>query len=196
MGMASFLLAATATAYGAPVTQTAHATQSAHNQAAWRLFAGGPFTLLTLICFLAMVAVIAAGLGRLEGLTGLGTRAARRLEQGFVVPTLWGICALLVIFALTAVLFATKVLGFLGLIVILLAFCFTGLGTAVAGAVYGRGLAVNLGSLETDDLANMRLGLWILFLASVIPFVGWLFVFLAVAGGLGAVLQSLSTKKE
>ena len=156
-----------------------------------RLFLVGPLFLLLLTGCLATLALAAGALGRLDTLLRLGTRAAARLEMDRTIPVLWGLAAGLGVFLLAAVLFNTKVLALLGLAVLVIGFSIAALGLAAAALFVGTRLADAFTSLEADTFSVLRAGLWTLTLASAVPFAGWLLVVLALAAGIGAVLETL-----
>ncbi|HEX5323808.1 MAG TPA: hypothetical protein VFW40_08490 [Capsulimonadaceae bacterium] len=192
-GIAVLLLMSSAAQAAAPNARPV--PHHAGNDNALRLFLAGPSVILLLLASIAVVVLIAAGTGSLEKLVGLGTRAMRRMETGLVAPTLWGLCVGLLVFALVAMLFKTKVLAVLGAVVIVFAFCLLGMGICVAATVYGRGIALAAGSVELEDLSSMRLGLWTFLLASAIPFIGWIVILFATAAGLGAIVQCFTQRE-
>ena len=55
----------------------------------------------------------------------------------------------------------------------------------MAALSLGARLLDALGTLETETLPALRLGLWTLFLASFLPFLGWLLVLLCYRFGCG-----------
>ena len=117
------------------------------------------------------------------------------MEQGRAVPTLWGLAATVFLLALAAVLFSTKVLALLGILVLVAALALAGLGLGVAALGLGQRIQDACGSLTAEPLDGLKLGLWALLLASVLPFAGWLLVGLALAAGIGAVLELLVTRR-
>lgn len=145
---------------------------------------------------LVSLALLAVTFGRTEPLAGLGQRAAARLEQGRAVPTLWGLAATVFLLAASAVLFSTKVLDLLGVILLTVGLAFVSLGLGVAAMSLGTRLLDALGTLETETLPALRLGLWTLFLASFLPFLGWLLVLLCIASGVGALLETLTMRRS
>lgn len=151
---------------------------------------------MILLATLAALALLSVGLGRAEALARLGERAAARLEQGRAVPALWGLAASVFLLALAAVLFSTKVLALLGVLVLAAALALAGLGLGVAALGLGPRIQDACGSLTAEPLDGLRLGLWALLLASILPFVGWLLVGLALAAGIGAVLEMLVLRRS
>lgn len=119
-----------------------------------------------------------------------------RLEQGRAIQTLWGVAATVFLIALAGVLFSTKVLALLGALVLAACFALAGLGLGVAALGLGRRLQDAAGSLAAEPLDGLKLGLWALLLASLLPFVGWLLVVLALASGIGAVLELLVARRS
>ena len=160
------------------------------------LFLVGPLLVLLLIGCLAVLALAAAALGRLDALLRLGTGAAVRLETGRVIPALWGLAAGLGVFLLAAVLFNTKVLALLGVGVLAAGLSVAALGLAAAALFVGTRLADAFASLETETFNAMRAGLWVLLFASIVPFAGWLLVVLALASGIGTALEMLVVRTE
>ena len=126
----------------------------------------------------------------------LGERAALRLDRGQVVPTLWGLAATLLVLVLAVVLFQTHILALLGVFVLIAGIALAGLGLAAVALLLGQRLTEAFASLETELLSVLRLGLWVLLLAAFVPFAGWLLVLLALASGIGAVLETLVTRTQ
>lgn len=110
------------------------------------------------------------------------------------MPTLWGLAATLLILILAVVLFQTHVLALLGILVLLIGLALASLGLAAAALSLGQRLTDALAPLDMDMLPTLRLGLWTLLLAAFVPFAGWLLVLLALASGIGAVLETLLTR--
>ena len=150
---------------------------------------------MVLLATLAAFALLSLSLGRAEVLARLGERAASRLEQGRAVPTLWGLAATVFLLALAAVLFSTKVLALLGILILAAALLLAGLGLGVAALGLGQRILDACGSLTAEPLDGLKLGLWALLLASILPFIGWLLAGLALASGIGAVLELLVTRR-
>lgn len=159
------------------------------------LFLSGPAVLLLVLAALALFVLLLVGLRRTDGLAALGARAGERLERGGLLPTLWGLAAGVLVFAATAVLFGTKVLAILGVLTLLSGIVLLGFGLAVAALRVGRALAEALDQTPGEDVHALRLGLSVLFLASVVPFLGWLAAALAVVSGVGAVLEALFSRR-
>ena len=160
------------------------------------LFFGGPAVVLILLATLASFALLSVSLGRAETLARLGERAASRLDQGRAIPTLWGVAATVFLLALAAVLFSTKVLALLGVLALAVCLGLAGLGLGVAALGLGQRIHDACGSLTSEPHDGLRLGLWALLLASILPFVGWLLVGLALAAGIGAVLELLVSRRS
>lgn len=158
------------------------------------MFLGGPAIVLVLIAALAVLAVLSVAVGRMEPLARLGERATSRLDAGRAVPTLWGLAATVFLLALSAVLFSTKVLALMGVLVLIACLALAGLGLGAAALSLGQRLGDASGALTTETPDAIRLGLWTLLLASVLPFLGWLLVGLALASGVGAVLETLMAR--
>ena len=138
--------------------------------------------------------MLAAQTGRLDALARLGERAAARLERGRTVPTLWGLAAALLVLLLAAILFNIHAVALAGVFVLAAGLALASLGLAAAALPLGQRLRDALGSLDTEALPALRLGLWALALTSAIPFAGWLLVLLTLASGIGAVLETLLTR--
>lgn len=189
------LLLVSKVALAAPPS-SASVAKSAHGADAPRLFLAGPAIFLIVLSCVAAAALIVSAFGGLEKLTDSISAGARRLESGKALSVLWGLCVGVILIALAVVLFASKVLAVLGVIVLLIALAVFGAGLATAAITNGRAILAASGSLEIDDLACLRLGLWVLFFASSLPFLGWLVVLIATAGGLGAFGQQLLTRRE
>ena len=151
----------------------------------------GPLLLLLLTGCLAALTLAATALGRLGVLVRFGARASARLDVPRLVPALWGLAAGLGMFLLAAVLFNTHVLALLGLAVLIAGFSLAALGLAAAALSVGTRLSDAFASLESETFSVLRVGLWMLLLASAVPFAGWLLVLLALASGIGAVLETL-----
>lgn len=151
---------------------------------------------LCLLSGLASFALLVFVFGRAESLARLAERAATRLELGRAVPTLWGLAAIIFLLAASVVLFSTKVLALLGLLLLTVGLAVISLGLGVAALALGQRLLDALGTLETETLPALRLGLWTLFLASFLPFLGWLLVLLCIASGVGALLEILTARRN
>jgi hypothetical protein len=149
---------------------------------------------LFLTACLTVLGLLAVLLGRTGLLVRLGERAALRLERGRAVPMLWGLAAVLLVLLLAIILFQTHVLALLGVLVLVVGLVLASLGLGVVAYSLGQRLAEAGGDLGTDSLEALRLGLWSLLLASFVPFAGWLIVLLALASGIGAVLETLVTR--
>lgn len=160
------------------------------------LFVSGPTVLLLVLACLAVFVLFLTALRRADRVAALGARAGDRLERGGLLPTLWGLAAGILIFAATAVLFGTKILALLGVFVLFSGIVLLGLGLAVAALRVGRTLAEALDQTPGEDVRALRLGLSTLFLAAFVPFVGWIGVGLAVASGVGAVLETLFSRRD
>lgn len=160
------------------------------------LFLAGPTVLLVTLACLALFVLLLVGLRRADRLAALGVRAVERLERGGPLPTLWGLAAGVLVFAASGVLFGTKVLALAGVLVLLSGIVLLGLGLAVAALRVGRTLAEALDQAPGEDAAALRLGLGALFLAALVPFLGWIGAGLAVASGAGAVLEALFSRRD
>ncbi len=134
---------------------------------------------LILLAGLAALALLATLFGRAAPLMRWGERASARLDQGRAVPTLWGLAACVFVFLAAAALFSTKVLALLGLLLLVAGLALASLGLGVAALSLGLRLAEAGGAFDTETLPALRLGLGTLFLASFLPFLGWLLVLLA-----------------
>lgn len=150
--------------------------------------------MLFLIACLAALGLLAALLGRVPaGLNG-GQRAAARLERGGAALPLWGLAAALFGLALAAVLVNIHPIALLGVLVFAAVLCLGALGLGVAAQSLGGRLDGGPG--EPDTFAALRRGLWVLLLSAAVPFAGWLLVLLALAAGVGAVLDTLVTRTD
>lgn len=150
--------------------------------------------MLFLIACLAALALLAALLGRVPaGLHG-GERAAARLERGGAALPLWGLAAALFGLALAAVLVNIHPIALLGMLVFAAMLCLGALGLGVAA----QSLGGRLGNAaeEPEAFTALRRGLWVLLLSAAVPFAGWLLVLLALAAGIGAVLDTLITRRQ
>jgi hypothetical protein len=155
-----------------------------------RLLLTGPTCLTILLSFLAVTALLAGALGRLERLTAMGEHSVERLGHSRALLLIWGLAALLLTILVAGILFATKILAWLGLVVLLLGLALAGFGLGVSAARFGRSLAILL-SPEPSPLFSLSLGLTVFFLASFLPFVGWVIVSLVLLAGAGAILDAL-----
>ena len=160
------------------------------------LFLGGPAVFVLLLAFLAVVLLIAWGMRRQDPLLSLGERARQRLDRGRTLPTLWGLSASVLIFAVSVLLFHTHVLALLGVLLLAAGLGLAGGGLAVTAWAVGDDLEGASGSRHDDGVSSLRLGLAVLFLASWLPIIGWLAAALAAAAGLGAVLEALLTRER
>ena len=159
------------------------------------MFLSGPVVVLLLIAGLSTLSLLALLVGRAAPLARLGERAAARLDNGRVVPTLWGLAVALLVLILCGVLFNIHALALLGLFVLVSGLVLASLGLGVAALSLGLRLTDALTIMDMETLPALRLGLWTLLLASFIPFLGWLLVLLALASGIGATLETLLTRK-
>lgn len=110
------------------------------------------------------------------------------------MPALWGLAAALLVLLLCGVLFKIHALALLGVLVLASGLALASLGLGAAALSLGLRLTDALGAMDTETLPALRLGLWTLLLASGVPFVGWLLVLLALASGVGAVLETFLTR--
>ena len=126
---------------------------------------------------------------------GLIERSSSGLEGRRLIPTLWGIAAAVVCIVGAAVLFATKILALLGVAVLSFGLVLASLGLGAAALWLGTRIAEAAGAGELGFLPGLRVGLVSLLLAALLPYVGWLLVLLALAAGIGAVLESLVVRR-
>ena len=156
-----------------------------------RLLLTGPVVVTILVSFLSSTALIGTVLGRLMHLTALGRRATRRLSYGRGGVLLWGAAAGILTVIVAAILFSTKVLALLGLLVLLTGLTLAGLGLGVGAAHVGHTLASSLGHPDSPPLLALPLGIAAFFFTAFLPVVGWFLVVLAVLAGIGATLDTL-----
>lgn len=154
----------------------------------------GPAVFVFLLACLALTVLVSSALRRTESLLALGDRAQRRLDRGGTLPTLWGLSAAVLAFAVSAILVQTHVLALLGVLLLAAGVCLAGVGLGVVALRLGGLVAPLLGAAEGDLLAALRLGLALLFWSAWLPFLGWVTALLAVAAGIGAVLEALFTR--
>jgi hypothetical protein len=167
------------------------------NKETLSLIGSGPLVVLFLAACLASTVLAAALVGRASGPAGLIERAARRLERGRrAAVTLWGVSAVLLTAVLAGGLFSVKALGLVGVGVSLAGLGLLGLGAGAAALALGRELLGALGSEDGDPAASLRSGLAALIVASVLPFAGWLLAAAALAGGVGAVLETALVRRR
>ena len=144
---------------------------------------------------LSTLALLTAFLGRTDWLLRLGEQGARRLEEGRTVTALWGLAATLFCLLAAAVLFSTKILALLGLLMLAAGLILASFGLGTIAVWLGRRISEAAGSLETEMLPCLRLGLGTLLLASLLPYAGWLLVMLGLAMGVGAVMEVLTERR-
>ncbi len=159
-----------------------------------QLFFSGPAIVLILLSVLSTLALLTAFLGRSSWLMQLAEQGAQRLEGGRAVPALWGLAATLFCLLAAAVLFSTKILALLGLLILASGLTVAGLGLGAVAVWLGRRISEAAGLSETKMLICLRLGLGTLLLASLLPYAGWLLVLLSLAMGVGAVLELLTER--
>ncbi len=157
------------------------------------LFLSGPGVVLIFAASLALVSLVAISAGRLDHLVAFGQRASGRLKRWRPLSALWGIAGAVLLAAASALLGHVKPLA---LLVPLAALALMGVGVGVAALALGRDLIGACGSLDGDLLPRLRLGLTVLFLASIVPFLGWLVVLLFLASGLGAIIECLLVRRD
>ncbi len=155
------------------------------------MFLIGPLLTLFLTGCAAVLMLAALLGGRSDALARLGMRAAGRLEAARTIPLLWGLAAGLLIFLLAAALFKTHMLALLGALVLVSGFGLAGLGLLAAALSTGTRLSDAFALPDGDTVGTLRLGLWTLGLATAVPVAGWLLALLALASGMGAVLETL-----
>ena len=132
---------------------------------------------------------------RLDLCLQLVDRSASRLEGRRLVPTLWGIAAAIVCVAAAALLISTKILALLGVFVLGLGLVAASLGLGAAALWLGRRIAEAADTGELGSLSGLRVGLFSLLLASLLPYVGWILVLVALAAGIGSVLECLVVRR-
>ena len=155
----------------------------------------GPVTLILLLAVLAAYVLLLVIGGRLTGLISLGTGAETRLRRGRLLPVLWGLAATLLVMTLAAVLFKIKALALLGVGVLVVGVVLAGVAVCVAALRVGGRLALELALPGASPVASLLLGVAALLLASFVPVVGWVLVGLLAAGGLGAVLEEMFSRR-
>ncbi len=155
----------------------------------------GPVTLLLLLAVLAAYVLLLVVGGRLTGLVSLGAGAETRLRRGRLLPVLWGLAATLLVMTLAAVLFKIKALTLLGVGLLVVGVVLAGLAVCVAALRVGRRLTVELALPGASPIVSLSLGMSALLLASFVPVVGWVLVGLLAAGGLGAVLEEMFSRR-
>lgn len=143
---------------------------------------------------LASLTLLAAFFQRTDWLMQLAERAALRLNGGRVVSTLWGVAA--TVFCLLAAAVLLKILALLGVLALTAGLLLASLGLGTAAVWLGGKISDISESLETDTLPCLRFGLWTLLPASMLPYAGWLLVLLCLAAGIGAVLETLVSRRE
>ena len=109
--------------------------------------------------------------------------------------TLWGIAAAVFCILASAVLFSTKILALLGVLMLAAGLILASLGLAAIAVWLGGKVSEVAGSLESDTLSCLKGGLAVLLLASLLPYIGWLLVLFALASGIGATLETLTARK-
>ena len=119
-----------------------------------RLLLTGPTCMTILLSFLAVTALLAWALGRLDRLASLGERSVERLGHGRALLLVWGLAALLLTILLAGVFFTTKILALLGLVVLLLGLTLAGFGLGVSANRFGRKLVLLL-SREPSPLLSL-----------------------------------------
>lgn len=160
-----------------------------------QLFFSGPAVLLILISILASLTLFAVFQQRIEIGLGLLERSAQRLEGRCLVPMLWGIAAAIVCVVAAALLISTKILALLGVLVLGTGLVLASLGLGAAALWLGTKISTVMGMSEHTSLPHLKLGLASMLLAALLPYVGWLLVLLALAAGIGAVLENLAVRR-
>jgi hypothetical protein len=161
-----------------------------------RALLGGPVIYMIFVGALAIVVLMSALIGRLNGLFVHMSRAADRLQQNFVVNMGWGTGAVVV----TAII-GIRLLQLpphtrlLGVLVMLLLLAFGGTGLGVAALTLGRTVTLTAKAVSDDDLAAARLGLSIFLASEFVPVAGWIVVFFAGCAGSAALLGSIFQKQ-
>jgi len=148
-----------------------------------------------LISVLASLTLFAAFLQRIEIGLRLVERSAQRLEGRRLVPMLWGIAAAIVCVVAAALLISTKILALLGVLVLGIGLVLASLGLGATALWLGTKIVEAGQSTEIGTLPALKSGATALLLAALLPYVGWLLVLLALAVGIGAVLESLAVRK-
>lgn len=170
-----------------------------HNEPA-RLFFIGPTVVSILIATLVVLALLLVLCGQMNTLVSLSQRlerASERLADGSrIIPTLWGLVAGVFFVLAPIALFSTKVLAILGVIILIAGLAMASLGLGASALWLGSKISESMGVLEADVAANLRLGLWSMLLASILPFAGWLVVVAALASGIGAISEVFATSRR
>jgi len=108
---------------------------------------------------------------------------------------LWGIAAAIVCVVAAALLISTKILALLGVLVLGIGLVLASLGLGATALWLGTKIVEAGQSTEIGTLPALKSGATALLLAALLPYVGWLLVLLALAVGIGAVLESLAVRK-
>jgi hypothetical protein len=139
--------------------------------------------------------LLAAFFQRIDICLQLVERSAARLEGRRLIPTLWGIAAAIVCVVAAALLISTKILALLGVFVLGLGLVAASLGLGAAALWLGTKIFDISETGEVSSRSSLKLGLITLLLASFLPYVGWLLVLVALASGIGAVLEYLVMRR-
>lgn len=161
------------------------------NSGAWGLLWSGPIVVFALAAIVSTITIAAVGLGFLDSLAALGKCAARNQARHPLMLGGWGAAAILLILAVAVILLKTKALALLGLIALAIGLGIAALGMALSALRFGQKLARTVGMGYIAPLAAASVGLSLFVLAAILPFLGWLAVFVAISSGMGAVLEAI-----
>ncbi|BDI34500.1 hypothetical protein CCAX7_65510 [Capsulimonas corticalis] len=159
-----------------------------------RALGAGPFVLLLAVAAFAVLCLFAIALGRGALLADISERALENSRHGRPLHFVWGILCALFVATATAILINIKPLALLGLFLFSAGAMLIGWGAILSAATLGRRVLSLLGNDAEDPIAAARVGLPLLFFASVIPFVGWLQALIATAMGVGALLETMARR--
>lgn len=157
-----------------------------------RGMASGPVILVVALAALAAIYLASAAFQAQRSFASFIVASADKLTEGRAVYPLWGVLAELLLISAGMISGHLKILGLVTMLLFATAIALAGVGVGVSAIAIGRRFESDLLSISSDDMRSLSLGLRVLFVAVILPFVGWIVTILVVASGIGAALASVT----
>lgn len=171
-----------------------HAAMAAGSEPDFAILGSGPVFLLTALSPVASLCVVLALSRRLDSIASVALKGQERLQETWAAPMAWGLAALVLVLAASAIFFKVKALALLGVALVAVGAVLLGLGLATGALAVGSRLLEAAGDFDRTPIDHLRVGLLTLIVAAICPFVGWIAVGLTGLAGIGAVLEAIVTR--